>query len=274
MAAAIHSQFLPVVALDLVLQVDRYRRAIAEVARRPHEEAAREAALFALRTAGPLAFAVPSVWTSWGPMFLRHAEFMQEWMNGATLPDLQRSWRRVDDSAEIVTQRCIEWALRRQKQHPVAPGVAAAFLSWDQARREAFELARQVAAIHEESALGATVPVPRELQQRYEAAVRDATRLLGKAMAALKDGGADAQGETMRAPPGNLPGGARGDDLDYARLHERWRVAEEAATDAELALVEMQLTGVLVAPAQQDFAQALRARARECREAVFQARLL
>lgn len=252
--AAPHSQFLPVVALELVLQVDRYRRAIAEFAARPHDEAARESAVFARSVAGPLAFAVPAVWASWGQMVLRHAEFMRDWMDGTPLPALQKAWQRLDESAEVVARRCIDWSLREQRQYAVPQGVAAPFLAWDEARRECVAATHEIAILREQGA------VPLELREHHDQCARESVRLLGEAIAALRRGGAH------RSP---APQHREGAGLET--LQAEWRIAEEAALDAEIAIIEMQFNGLPVSAAQREFAEGLRATARACRERLFDA---
>ena len=260
--SAPHSQFLPVVALQLVLQVERYRRAIGELAAHPHDEAAREAAVFARSVAAPLAFAIPAVWPSWGQMVVRHSEFMRDWMNGTPLPGLRQAWERLDASAEVVACRCVDWSLREQKHYAVPGSVAAPFLAWDRARRACLTAARDIAVLREQE--GA---VPLELRERHEQCALDTVRLLGEALSALRRGGA----RNAAAQDADAPAATRRDHADLETLQGEWRIAEEAASDAELAIAEMHLNGLPVSPAQREFAQRLRSIARACREAVFEA---
>lgn len=259
--AAHHSAVLPAVALQLAVRVEHYRKAMRELAAHPDDEAAREAAFLALRAARPLASAVPAVWAAWGEMNVRHFRFMQERLEGAGAEALRRSWRQLEDRAEIVAQHCVDWALRRQTQHAVARHVAAPFFAWDQARRDAFALERQLGAAPRPGALSD------EAAQRYETSVRESARLLAEAVVALEG----------RVPPRDPPAEVHLlEDEAQGELHrflliEQWRVAEEAAADAELAVMQLQLTGLPVGAEQQALARALRAEARKRREAVFSA---
>lgn len=257
--AAGHAEALPTIALQLALQLERYRAALEALAADPKNTSPRDGLTQAVRSAAALANAIPAVWASWGDLVVRHATFMSAWLRSAPEAELRHTWRQVEDRSEIMAQRCVDWALRQQNTQRLMPAVATRLAAWDQARRDAFAAGRRLEAM---KAIGLPPSELADLQARLESARDNCRQLQAWAQAAL-DGADAAQGAS--------PPVARQAWLDFEALHERWRVAEEAAVAAELCILEMELKRQWVPSAQRQRAAELRDAAHACRAAVFAA---
>lgn len=119
--AAGHAEALPTIALQLALQLQGYRGALESLAARPRDTSPRDGVSQTVRSAAALANAIPAVWASWGDLVVRHAAFMSAWLRAAPDAEIRRAWRQVEDRAEIMTQHCVDWALRQQQTHGSRP---------------------------------------------------------------------------------------------------------------------------------------------------------
>jgi hypothetical protein len=245
--------------LQLALQLEGYRVALEGSGAEPQGASPGDGLSATLRRAATLAQAIPAIWPSWGDLVVRHANFMSARLRSASADELRQAWRQVEDRSEIVIQHCIDWALRRQMSHTVSAAVAARFGAWDRARREAFETGRRIEAM---IAIQRPLIEIAALKEQHAQCRLDAARLLAEARAAL-------EGAPPAAPMADAP--TRQALREYALLHERWRAAEQAAVEAELDILDLELTGRPVPHDVRERAGALRAHARACRTAVFAA---
>ena len=191
--SAIHFSAMPVIALQLAVVTEKYRRAIeAECAGGADEGADRSADL--LRDASKLALVISALWADWGELMVAHNKVVQEHLKAPRTPPVRQALRRVSALAQTFTTRCVHWALFEQSRASVPFQTADAFIAWEGARRSAWQLREQIDTFLDESN---STEVPQALAEITAAAERNANRLLVQAVLFLEgsEGAAESTGD-------------------------------------------------------------------------------
>jgi hypothetical protein len=184
---------MPVIALQLAVLTEKYRRAIeSDCAGRAERAAENSAAL--LRDASQHALVIAPLWTDWGHLTVAHNELMKQLMRGAQPDAVRPALRRVTTLSNGFISRCVQWALFEQSRPSVPFHTADAFIAWEGARRSAWQLREQIETFLAES--GST-EVPNALAEITAQAERNANRLLVQAMLFLEgsEGAAERSGD-------------------------------------------------------------------------------
>ena len=197
MSAPMFPAALPVMALQLAVLTEKYRRAIESDCAADGDSVAIAASTEILRQARALAFAVSPLWVEWGQLMVDHNELVQVRIEREGGMKRGRALHRVTTRAHLFTSRCVHWALFEQSQHLVPFHAADAFIAWEGARRSAWELRGQIEAFVAESGSHET---PKALEQIAAQSERNADRLLVQAMLFLEGGEGMDEPVALRQP--------------------------------------------------------------------------
>lgn len=173
--SAIHFPALPVLALQLAVLTEKYRRAV--------EAGNPEAASAHLRDGARLAQAVAPLWSEWGHLLVAHNDFVQQKLNRPPASLMEKARRGLDGTAHLFVGHCLHWALFEQARPSVPFHTADAFIAWDGARRSAWQLREQIDQFLADSK---AAEVPKPLADIAAQAGRNADRLLVQAVLFLE----------------------------------------------------------------------------------------
>jgi hypothetical protein len=173
--SATHSPALPVMALQLAVLAEKYRRAV--------EAGNPEAASAQLREGARLAQALAPLWAEWGQLMVAHNDLIQQRLHGAPASLTQKALKRAAGTAHLFVGHCLHWALFEQARPSVPFHTADAFIAWEGARRSAWQLREQIDQFLADS----NAPdVPKPLADIAAQAERNADRLLVQAVTFLE----------------------------------------------------------------------------------------
>lgn len=180
--SATHFSAMPVIALQLAVATEKYRRAIeSESGSAAAEPGGKPAAL--LRDAVRLANVLAPLWVDWGQLTMAHNQLVQCRMTGADGQAVRQAQRRVTALSSAFITRCVQWALFEQSRPSVPFHTADAFIAWEGARRSAWQLREQIDTFMSESG---SPEAPRALAEITAQAERNANRLLVQAVLFLE----------------------------------------------------------------------------------------
>ena len=180
--SATHFSAVPVIALQLAVQVEKYRHAIeTECAGRADEGAVRSADV--LREASRLALVISALWGDWGQLVVAHNQLIHKQLHGTGGDAMRQAQRQVTALANSFATRCVQWALFEQPRPSVPFHTADAFIAWEGARRSAWQLREQIDTFMADAD---STDVPKTLAEMTTQAERNANRLLVQAVLFLE----------------------------------------------------------------------------------------
>ena len=180
--SATHFSVMPVIALQLAVTTEKYRRAIESERTDAAVEGGQTSGAL-LREAARLANVVSPLWVDWGHLMVAHNQLMQYKMTGAQAHAMREALQRVNSLSSAFISRCVHWALFEQSRATVPFHTADAFIAWEGARRSAWQLREQIDTFMAESD---STEVPKALAEITAQSERNANRLLVQAVLFLE----------------------------------------------------------------------------------------